>query len=149
LTPEQAAAVKRYYEVLDKAYLRLSAPKRAQGHGDCSAEMAAAEREALGRVRAEQDTNGRAPVAAPRQVGQPIRVVARPRERRAQRSSRSTSSSGSDDPGEPEPPAWRWRFEHPAGWLPGHGDVEEVATTWRPSLRARVLDALNPSLRRF
>ena len=150
-TPEEAAMRTRYYQLVDEVYLRLSAPKRAQGHGDCSEEMAAAEREALERVRAEfpqsapvQATNGQAPA---RLVGQPIRMVARPRERRAQRSSKSTSSSGSDEPGEPPPPAWRWR--QPDGWLADHGDVEDRATTWRPSLRVRVLDALNPSLRRF
>lgn len=37
----------------------------------------------------------------------------------------------------------------PVEWLPGHGDVETAATTWRPSLRVRIVDALRPSLRRF
>jgi hypothetical protein len=117
LTPEQRAAVKRYYEVLDEVYLLRSAPKRKQGHGDCSEELAAAEREALQRVRAElrQADPGLRGLAA-RLVGQPIRVVARPRERKAQRSSKSSSSSsGEDDLGDEPPP-----------WLPGHGDVEGV-----------------------
>jgi hypothetical protein len=43
-TPEQAAARERYYRELDKHYRRLSAAKRKQGHGDCSRELAAAER---------------------------------------------------------------------------------------------------------
>jgi hypothetical protein len=59
--------------------------------------------------------NGQAPEAssATRPIGQPIRVTARPRERKAQRSSRTTSSSG-DDPDEPPAPANR-RAHHTNG----------------------------------
>jgi hypothetical protein len=113
-TPEQAAMRARYFEVKNERYDQLSAPKRAQGHGDCSEEMAAAEREAVEVVQAEFPQS--APVQAPpaRPIGQPIRVAARPRERRAQRATRSTSSS-SDDPDLPdEPPAPGWHWAHSA-----------------------------------
>lgn len=66
-------------------------------------------------------------------------------------STRSSVKSGDspDDAGDLDDPAPGWCWRQPPGWLPGRGDVETAATTWRPSLRARVLDALNPSLRRF
>ena len=115
-TPEQAALGARFHEVRNEAYDRLSAPKRAQGHGDCSDEMAAATREALEVVRVEFPHVQAPPAQArpPRPIGQPIRVAARPRERRAQRSSRSTSSSSDDPDLADEPPAPGWHWAHPA-----------------------------------
>jgi hypothetical protein len=98
LTPEQAAALERYYRKVDEEYKRRTVAKRAQGHGDCSRELAAAEREAATAIRMP-----RAPLtstAAPRRVNGPS---GRPRPQAARSSSRSGDSPDSDD-GPPPPP---------------------------------------------
>jgi hypothetical protein len=87
----------------------------------------------------------------------------RPRAQATRSSARSGDSPSEDEPDEPPAAAldavaacWAsilherhpdvsWEVE----WLPGHGDVETEATTWRPSLLTRVRDGLNPKLRRF
>jgi ribosomal protein S27E len=114
LTQEQAAFKARYVEVKNERYHQLSAPKRAQGHGDCSEEWAAAEREALEVVRAEFPQSQSAPARAtpPRPIGQPTRVAARPRERKAQRSRSTSSSASGDDPPDEPAPAGRRAHAH-------------------------------------
>jgi hypothetical protein len=99
LTPKQAAERARYYREQGKHYLRLSALKRKRGHGDCSAEMAAADRHAAVALarRAKKPAVRRANVSSGRPRAQATR-----------------SSARSGDSPDPDGPGWRWASE--ASW---------------------------------
>ena len=107
LTPEQARARARMYEDEHKHYLRLSAAKRRKGYGDCSRELAAARRLALGRLT---------PVLAAGHSNVVIFPSPRERRNRAGRSSARSGDSGSDDSGSEPPAADRWRWASEASW---------------------------------
>ena len=111
-TPAQASAHARFYADQHRHYLRLSAAKRKQGHGDCSRELAAASRIAARRV-----------TVGPTNV---LPFPSQPRERR-DRSARSSARSGdSGDGSDSDEPPGGWRGIQPPTWLPGHGDVDGV-----------------------
>jgi hypothetical protein len=100
-TPEQAAMRARAYEEQGKEYLRLSAEKRAQGHGDCTEEMHTATRIAAGRVWTAPWRTLRA-VVPRRSNGS----SGRPRVTRASRSASSGGDGGDDPPDDEPPPPW-------------------------------------------
>jgi hypothetical protein len=106
LPPKKAAERERYYREVHKRYLRLSAAKRKRGRGDCSNELAAAQREAAAAINAPR----RAPSTnrAPRRSNG---ASGRPRAQ-ATRSSVRSGDSPDDDVSEPAPAdlgAFRWR----------------------------------------
>jgi hypothetical protein len=97
LTPEQAEERARYYDEQGKRYLRLSAAKRRQGQGDCSREMAAAERQAARAVFAPAVST-----AAPRRTHTPS---GRPAAARSRRTATSRDDGDNGDDGAQSRPA--------------------------------------------
>jgi hypothetical protein len=122
LPPAEAEARAEYRRIEHENWLRLSANKRARGHGDCSHEADTAARQAVTTVR--QNIAWRAAATAPRQAAAaPVPVsstAVRPRERRDRsgRSSQRSGDSGSDDGASEPPPPGDWHWTQPAAWQP-------------------------------
>jgi hypothetical protein len=86
--------IRRYYDELEKEYLRLSAPKRSRGYGDCTEEMQRASKIAAARV---WPPPWRQLAAAVPKVG--TRNGSRPRGAGRPRAAASRSSAASGDSG--------------------------------------------------
>ncbi len=118
LTPKQAAERALYYRKQHEQYLWRSALKRKRGYGDCSAELAAADRHAAAAVFGPMFNVAPTPV---------LRTTPRARERRERHIARSTSSGDSGDDGSEPPTVEPWRWADLASWRGLAADRNAVA----------------------
>jgi hypothetical protein len=133
-TPAERAEYERRQREYEKLIARLAATETLEEQQRLADELCPRFDDWVrgrNRIQAVRRTRTR-PVAAraPRRTSRPSR---RPRAQ-ATRSSAASGDSGVGD-SDPEPP-----------WLPGHSEVEEQATDWRPSLLVRIADGLRPRL---